>query len=385
MSENYPAALDVKELRNQFKMIVERFKNHGKLIQNPLLEPAEEELPIDVEKREDDEKFKKRECFNIEIPENIAKPYISLGKPLHRESKHIFRFFLDGSLKTYYLGEYIIPTFSFPFMAGEIAAACLYRNDNGTLSIPLSGFKRRICLLLPNESLLPDSLLAELRDITNKLESYSGLKVEILHTEETQSKDWRSSLRAKGISEMHETEVQLAKAIRGDLTDQWLIIDGAIRKKAFLDLVNVIGLAKSFSRLPIFQVEKRITLDIVRLLAGMREGERTIIFKQGIAEDDAESSVKKALGFWYLRLRAGDWLENPLQGVVKVEMKIEKDFADSQIIEKVNEISKALLAETTVSPYPTPRWHAHIYPIYVAENYIKSNFLSQYYFRGLIA
>ncbi len=66
-------------------------------------------------------------------------------------------------------------------------------------------------------------------------------------------------------------------------------------------------------------------------------------------------------------------------------MKIEKDLVDSQTIEVVNEVSKALLAERTVSPYPTPRWHAHIYPIYVAENYIKSNFLSQYYFRGLLA
>jgi len=385
MRDSYSATLDIKEVRNQLNIIVEQFKRHGRLIQNPLLEPAEEELPIDAEKKEDDEKFKKRECFNIEIPENVGTPYVSIGEPLHRENKHIFRFFLDGSLKTYYLGEYIIPTFSFPFMAGEIAAACLHRNDNGTLSIPSNGFKRRICLLLPNESLLPDSLQTELDEITEKMKTYGGLKVEILYTEETESKDWRSSLRAKGISEMHETEVQLAKSVRGDLTDQWLVIDGAIRKKTFLDLENVIGLAKSFSRLPIFEIERRITLDIVRLLAGLKEGERTLIFKQGIAEGDAESGVKKALGFWYLRLRAGEWLENPLQGVVKVEMKIEKEIADSQTIETVNEISKALMAERTVSPYPTPRWHAHIYPIYVAENYIKSNFLSQYYFRGLLA
>ncbi|MEM2146132.1 MAG: hypothetical protein QW279_12275 [Candidatus Jordarchaeaceae archaeon] len=378
-------AVNIKEIKNQFKTIVECVKKHGKLIKNPLLEPAEEELPIDLEKREDDEKFRKRECFNIEVPENVEKPYISLGKPLHREKKHIFRFFLDGSLKTYYLGEYIIPAFSFPFMAGEIAAACLFRSDNGSLSLPLHGFKRRICLLFPNKSLLPDSLQMELEETTKKLESYSGLKVEMQYTEEAESKDWRSSLRAKGISEMHETEVQLARSVREHSTEGWLVIDGAIRKKMFLDLENVIGLAKSFSRLPVFQIEKRITLDIVKLLARLGEGERTIIFKQGIAEGDPESSVKKVLGFWYLRLRAGEWLENPLQGVVKVEMKVEKDLADPQTIEVVNEVSKALLAERTVSPYPTPRWPAHIYPIYVAENYIKSNFLSQYYFRGLLA
>ncbi|MEM3588060.1 MAG: hypothetical protein QXO71_12170 [Candidatus Jordarchaeaceae archaeon] len=386
MKENMSlGTADVKEIKNQFKTIVECAKKHGKLIKNPLLEPAEEELPIDLEKREDDEKFRKRECFNIEVPQNLEKPYVSLGEPLYREKKHLFRFFLDGSLKTYYLGEYIIPALSFPFMAGEIAAACLFRNDNGTLSVPPNGFKRRICLLFPNKSLLPDSLQVELEEITKKLESYSGLKIELQYTEETESKDWRSSLRAKGISEMHETEVQLARSLREKSMEGWLVIDGAIRKKMFLDIENVIGLAKSFSRLPIFEIEKRTTLDIVKLLARLGEGERTVIFKQGIAEGDAESSVKKVLGFWYLRLRTGEWLENPLQGVVKVEMKIEKDLADSKTIEVVNEVSKALLAERTVSPYPTPRWHAHIYPIYVAENYIKSNFLSQYYFRGLLA
>lgn len=379
------AVLDIKEVRNQFSMIIERVKVHGKLIRNPLLEePAEEELPQDHEKREDDEKLRKRECFNIEVPENTERPYVFLGKPLHREKKHIFRFFLDGSLKTYYLGEYIIPAFSFPFMAGEIAAVCLFRNDNGTLLIPSYGFKRRICLLFPNESLLPDSLRWELGEITKNLKSYGGSKVEILYTEETESLEWRSSLRAKGISEMHETEVQLAKFVRENLSDNWLIIDGAIRKKTFLDLENVIGLAKSFSRLPTFEIEKRISLDIVSLLARLKEGERTIIFKQKTTEVDAESAIKKALCFWYLRLRTGEWLENPLQGVVKVEMKIEQDLAGPQTIEIVNEVSKALMAERNVSPYPTPRWHAHIYPIYVAENYIKSNFLSQYYLRGVL-
>jgi len=374
----------IKEVKQQFKEIVECFKRHGQLVKNPLLEPAEEELPFDFEKREDDEKFRKRECFNIEVPQDIENPYIDLKGPLYKEKKHVFRFFLDGSLKSYYLGEYIIPSLSFPFMAGEIAAACLFRNDNGTLVVPPSGFIRRICLLLPNQSLLPDNLRIELEEKIKEFESVSGLKLELQHTEETESKDWRSSLRAKGISEMHNTEVQLAKQVRENPAIGWLVIDGAIRKKMFLDLDNTIGLAKSFSRLPIFQIERRKSIDVIRLLTRLKEGHRTVVFKQTTGEEDAEATVKKNLGFWYLRLRSGSWLENPLQGVVKIEMRIEGDLISSDTLEIVNEVSKALLAERTVSPYPTPRWHAHIYPIYVAENYIKSNFLSQYYFRGLM-
>jgi len=384
MNENVSSKIDVKEINSQLKIIFkEHLEKHGKFIRTPLLEPAEEELPIDSEKREDDEKFKKRECFNIEIPNDKEKPYVNLGKPLHREEKHFFRFFLDGSLKTYYLGDYILPSFSFPILIGEIAAACLFRRNDGILSVPINGFSRRISLLLPNKSLLPDKLQMELDEMTQKFGSYNGLKIELQYTEERESKDWRSSLRAKGISEMHNTELQLAKNVRKDPKEGWLIIDGAIRKEEFLDLKNVIGLAKSFSRFPVFEIEKSITFDILKLIVGLKEGERTVIFKQTTTEDDAEKKVKDELGFWYLRLRAGKWLENPLQGVVKVEMKIEENFASPETIELVNEISRALLAERTVSPYPTPRWHAHIYPIYAAESYIKSNFLSEYYLRGL--
>jgi len=382
MSETTSSKVDVKEIKTQFKIFTESLNKHGKFVKTPRLEPAEEELPIDSEKREDDEKFKKRECFNIETPKDKERPFVGLGSPLHRKEKHFFRFFLDGSLKTYYLGDYILPSFSFPVLAGEIAAACVFRQDNGNLSIPANGFRRKICLLLPNKSLLPDELQRELDEISQKFGSYR-LKIETQYTEERESKDWRSSLRAKGLSEMHNTEIQLASAVRENSEDGWLVIDGAIRKRAFLDLENVIGLAKSFSRLPIFVIEGGPTLDVVKLLVGLKEGERTLVFKQSTAEDDSEKEVKDNLGFWYLRLRMGEWLENPLQGVVKVEMKITENTTSPETIKVVNEISRALLAEKTVSPYPTPRWHAHIYPIYTAETYIKSNLLSQYYFRGL--
>ncbi|MEM2258363.1 MAG: DNA double-strand break repair nuclease NurA [Candidatus Thermoplasmatota archaeon] len=373
----------LENVRVQCKTIVDCFRKHGNLIKTPLLEPAEEELPIDLEKKEDDEKFKKRECFNIELPIDKEKPYVSLGKPLHREEKHFFRFFLDGSLKTYYLGDYILPSFSFPILIGEIAAACLFRIDDGTLILPPLGFKRRICFLLPPKDLLPNELQKELEEIPQKFELYSGLKVEIQYTEERDSKDWRSSLRGKGLSEMHNTEIQLAKEVRNVPEKGWLIIDGSIRKETFLELKNVIGLAKSFSRFPVFVIDNGPLIDIVKLIAGLKEGERTLIFKQTVTEDDSEKKIKDKLGFWYVRLRSGRWLENPLQGVVKVETKIEENIVSSQTIEIANEISRALLAERTVSPYPTPRWHAHIYPIYTAENYIKNNFLSQYYIRGL--
>jgi len=329
-------SLNTEELKSQFKILSECFRKHGKLIKTPLLEPAEEELPIDFEKREDDEKFLKKECINIEIPKDREKPYVKLGEPLHREKKHIFRFFIDGSLKTYYVGDYLLPAFSFPLLIGEIAAVCLFRKDDGTLTIPINGFKRRICLLLPNKSLLPDSLQEELDKTVQKFESYTRLKIELQYTEELESKDWRNSLRGKGLSEMHNTEIQLAKEVTKNPEEGWLIIDGSIRKEAFLELENVIGLAKTFSRFPIFIIGTSSPIDIVKLVAGLNEGERTLVFKQLSTDEDSEKKVKDKLGFWYLRLRGGEWLENPLQGVVKVEMKIEENIVSQKTVNIIN-------------------------------------------------
>ena len=53
------------------------------------------------------------------------------------------------------------------------------------------------------------------------------------------------------------------------------------------------------------------------MLSHLKEGHRTIVFKQTSADDGG--AVKKAIAFWYIRLRSGLGLESPLQGIVKVD------------------------------------------------------------------
>ena len=159
-----------------------------------------------------------------------------------------------------------------------------------------------------------------------------------------------------------------------------MVLDGAIRKEEFLGLEETIGLAKSFSRNPIFRTQDRGIIDVVSLVSGLRQGERTAVFKH---VPDAESDrATREVAFWYMRLRAGRGLQGPLQGIVKIDYHLPKDRLESGDLETVNTITRALGAEKYVSPYPTPRWHAHIYPIYTAENYIKSSLLSPLVFRG---
>ncbi len=63
-------------------------------------------------------------------------------------------------------------------------------------------------------------------------------------------------------------------------------------------------------------------------------------------------------------------------GVVKVELPDPKEqIQDSSLIDH---LSAALIAERTVAPHGRdPRWHAHFYPISVAERVIKESFFSE--------
>jgi hypothetical protein len=68
-------------------------------------------------------------------------------------------------------------------------------------------------------------------------------------------------------------------------------------------------------------------------------------------------------------------LDYPLMGVVKVELPNPDGGAIAS--EAIDEISSALVAERQATPHgKDARWHAHIYPIFLAEQAVKTGFVS---------
>jgi len=62
-------------------------------------------------------------------------------------------------------------------------------------------------------------------------------------------------------------------------------------------------------------------------------------------------------------------------GVVKVEFP--NPTRDAVPSELIDELSRALIAERQVTPHGKDvRWHAHLYPIYLAEQAVKAGFVS---------
>ena len=186
------------------------------------------------------------------------------------------------------------------------------------------------------------------------------------------------------MSEMHDIEIQAVREMEEEqyLNDPcgMLLIDGPLRFKKRFDLVqfrNVLGLSKTFR--PTFTVGKGARrADVGSITSALRFAERTSVYKT-IDED-------KVIGVWYLRIRRRSMMTNPLEGIVKVE-RYAIDSSDQEEgfeSDRIDTISRHILRERNVSPYQSDsRWASHIYPVFLAETYLKSSFMSDMQFKAL--
>lgn len=81
---------------------------------------------------------------------------------------------------------------------------------------------------------------------------------------------------------------------------------------------------------------------------------------------------------WYVRIRDKKQTRTPFDGVVKVEKILmpeeEETGLDSEIIDM---ISAHIITERNPTCYGTDkRWANHLYPVYLTETYIKSQYMS---------
>lgn len=315
-----------------------------------------------------------------EIPEPDPKDIYRKTPPLARGENHLFRFFIDGSIRTYFLGTGIEGTRSFPIELAQIGSAVVKREDNGQLKVLAS--KQRILFLLPKQDQgISDTLWEQIRRIP-KPDWLEVVDFTLSDRLADNKKEPRDKAGAKARSEMHKLEIELIKStdkLRNENT--WLILDGAV-KFVEEDIWNswkenpyLIGVAKSFRKDPMFQFGRRASQrkDITSILAGLPHAHRTVAF----------SAYDGQVAFWYVRIREQKELDYPLMGVVKVELpRPDKSPVPSELADL---ISSALVAERNVTPYGLDRrWHCSLYPIHIAEKVIKNRFFSREVLMGCI-
>lgn len=317
-----------------------------------------------------------------EVPEPSISNIYRRTPPLHRRDKHLFRFFVDGSIRTYFLATGIEGTRSFPIELAQIGAAVVEREDDGRIKI--YRHKQKILLLLPKQNQgLSDTVWSKLQKI-NKPQFLEIVDYTLPDRLTDAKKDPRDKAGAKARSEMHRLEIELIKLTESARSeDCWLVLDGSVKFveediwKLWEGETNpwVIGVAKSFRKDPMFQFGQRPSQrrDITAILAGLPHAHRTVAFK----------ADNGRVAFWYVRLREQKDVDYPLMGVVKVEIPrpdlspVPADLADL--------LSRALVAERNPTPYGLDRrWHCCLYPIHIAEKVIRSRFYSQEVLMGCI-
>jgi hypothetical protein len=313
-----------------------------------------------------------------EIPEPSMANFYRSTPPIPRPRKHLYRFFIDGSLRTYYLATGIEGNRSFPIELAQIGAAVMKRDEQGKVH-PL-GIKNRILLLAPKGQFgISDSVWMELV----KLNSADGFFQVIDTTERTANTPQEPNIenlrtRAGGIARnrMHKLEIEMINLTDGYRdSDRWLILDGAVKLDEFIKTPCMIGVAKNFRKDPQFNFGKKPgqRKDITQIIAGLPYAHRTAVF----------STHNSQVAFWYVRLREQGEVDYPLMGVVKVELPCpNRTPIDSELADL---ISSTLVAERNVTPYGRDsRWHCHLYPIFQAEQAIKNQFYSQQVLMGVV-
>jgi len=299
--------------------------------------------------------------------------------PLPRTEQHVFRYFVDGSVKTFFLGTLIEHERNTPVLLGQVGAAAVNREDDGRVHVRPTDLRKQIILLLNRDQVSAT--------VWNNAEAAlqsarAGVPMRLVDTKEDDAynssksygnnKEPRSRAAHKANWEMRLLERELLRDLLAehDTTGAYIAIDGGLGKEFKLNEFDrgFVGVIKNFSKEQVFELSSRgrtIRKSLFELLATLAVNQRTAAFARGDGH----------VVFWYLRIREQKHLEYPLMGVMKIEYpNPSRAMVDSDLIDH---LSRAMVAERTVTPHGKDRrWHAHLYPIYLAEQVIKNSFYS---------
>jgi len=293
--------------------------------------------------------------------------YVQLT-PLHRREKHLLRYFLDGSARTFFLGDAVEGKRRTPIHISQIGAAAVCRDDNGQMHVARS--EHRIVLMMDKKAVSFGEQVEEIIKKAGKRFMFHDAMEEDGETEKSSpGKEPRSRAAHKAHHLMARLEEELGREMPRE-KGQWLVLDGSLGKDLYKwkEVKDYFGVTKSFSREPLFKLpgaRKATVVNLFELLTDLPHSARTCAF----------SARSGKVAVWYVRLREQKHLDYPLMGVVKVEFpNINGEAVPSELID---EISSALVAERHATPHGKDiRWHAHIYSIYLAEQAVKNGFYS---------
>jgi len=295
------------------------------------------------------------------------KPYVVV-QALHRTQKHLLRFFLDGSARTFFLGDAVEGRRRTPVHVAQVGAAAVFRQDDGQVKVARS--VNKIILMLDKKAV---SFGDKVEALVLKAGPRFGFHDTMEEDGETEKSSPGKEPRSRAAHKAHHIMAGEEERLGRDLergAGQWLVLDGSLGKDLYSwrDVPQFMGVTKSFSREPLFKLPGARggqVINLYELLANLPFSARTCAF----------SARSGKVVVWYVRLREQRYLDYPLMGVVKIELP--NPTGNAVLSDVVDEISGAVVAERQVTPHGKDiRWHAHLYAIYLAEQAVKTGFVS---------
>lgn len=323
----------------------------------------------------------------------------------------LFRFFLDGSRRTYKVDDIEVNRRIFPIIAGQIGVACCERKSPS--SFKSRQLEKNLVMALPSEAnpevKNADLFFSNLRDKINGVEKVkrTGIQFSKVLSYSSRLIETPGDVENKmyehlGIAMIQDEMIDCEKKIVASLAaknllneSSYLLKDGSLQYKPmktgeFKELTkiknnyrNVIGISKSFNP----ELSKdRSGKSNAALIADLPLYHRTpaYVFQHEIEKQSYLGDYKFSI--WYVRIRDHVRTESPFAGVVKVEKILITDKENEEGLESalVDIITANVINERNPVCYGRDsRWANHLYPIFLTEQFLKSNYLSDLHFLNL--
>ena len=307
-----------------------------------------------------------------------SKSIKNLADKISKHSKPLFRYFLDGSRRTYKVDDIAYGKRLYPIIAGQIGVAICEREDAHSFA-PII-MKNPLVISLPenanaqttigNDNLFFNNLIQKLNN-QDILKNQNLQFSKILPYKNTTLKE-NDKYEDRGVAKIQDEMIALEQKVVFELVkarklndSAFLIKDGSLEymksgdAKELSEIKSnydcVIGVSKAFNPEALSNDVK----DISRKIAELKIYHRTPAF---MYETERIPDVKFAV--WYLRIRN---TLSPFDGVLKIEKILVRKIQEEEGLDsdEIDLISANIINERNPVSYGKDnRWAKHLYSVY---------------------
>jgi len=332
-----------------------------------------------------------------------AKNLSKLSKEVLNSSTPLFKYFLDGSKRTYKVDDISYANQVYPVIAGQIGIGCCKREQR---RMSKQKYFAQYVLSLPRcadkdgweSELYFNRLLDKINEIpSNKKHNIKFYKILIYDSKKQED----VKLEDKGIAKIQDHMIDLEKELVAELVQAnllshqaYLVKDGSLEYKKmesgnYRELAKirnnyryVIGVSKSFNP---ERCEDHTGRNNSSAIVDLQLFSRTpaLMYESEIVNSEDE---KVNFAIWYVRIRDKKYTNSPYEGILKIEKILTtaeeiNNGLDSELIDYIT--ANIINERNPVCWGSDTRWANHLYPVYLTEKFVKSRFISSNYFLNI--